>query len=195
MHVPNQLLPLTVVFSFLLIAISASNTTPTPKTTESDESVETTTENFNNDTVPEDLYVIKTIVYEVGILTDAGNDTGNSSQEQVDVAFFDPSVNDSVIDLSNIPVPIQTNVSGVSVIGFVPAANLGSLLLPPDSNLTAPVLPDKQITVAQNISTNNPDKGSQIISNLPKLLGLPPKNESDKANDTRESDTDKDESS
>jgi hypothetical protein len=37
--------------------------------------VESTTE--ANDTVPQDLYVIKTVVYEVGILTDASNDTDN----------------------------------------------------------------------------------------------------------------------
>ncbi|KYB28210.1 Uncharacterized protein F13E9.13, mitochondrial-like Protein [Tribolium castaneum] len=139
---------------------------------------ENSTENFNEtETAPQDLYVIKTVVYEVGILTDAGNDTNtNDTHEQVDVSFFDPSQN-GTIDLSNIPLPIQTNVSGVSVTGLLPAANLAAILVPPSDGL--PVLPKKQVTVTQNISTNNPDKGSEIISNLPKLLGLTKKNESE----------------
>lgn len=99
------------------------------------------------------------------------------SHEQVDVSIFDPSKNGSAIDLTNIPLPIQTNVSGVSVTGLLPASNLAAILLPSSDGL--PVLPKKQVTVTQNISTNNPDKGSSIISNLPKLLGLTKKNDTD----------------
>ncbi|CAH0547215.1 unnamed protein product [Brassicogethes aeneus] len=127
----------------------------------------------------QDLYVIKTIVYEVGILTDASNDTDiplNETHEQVDLSFFDPNHNGSFIDLSKIPVPIQTNISGVSVTGVLPV-DLGSIFLPqngsaPELSSNFPILPNKQIKVTQNISTDNPEKGSQIVSNLPQLLGL-----------------------
>lgn len=90
--------------------------------------------------------------------------------EQVDVSFFNPDKNGTILDLSHIPVPIQTNVSGLSVTGLLPGSDLASILTPPAE--AGPVLPKKQITVTQNISTTNPEKGSEIISNLPKLLGL-----------------------
>ncbi|RZC33250.1 uncharacterized protein BDFB_014022 [Asbolus verrucosus] len=146
------------------------------------ENVESSAESLN-DTIPQDLYVIKTVVYEVGILTEAGNDTNlNGTHEQVDVSFYDPALNGSSIDLSKIPLPIQTNVSGVAITGLLPGADLASILLPPGAGGVAnPILPKKQVTVTQNISTSNPDTGSVIISNLPKILGLTTKNDSEKS--------------
>lgn len=96
--------------------------------------------------------------------------------EQVDVSFYDPKSNGSSFDLSNIPIPIETNVSGVSVTGILPV-NLGSIILPPNGaaaqlNTTFPLLPDKQLKVTHNISTFNPEKSSQILSNLSGILGL-----------------------
>ncbi|XP_019878833.1 uncharacterized protein LOC109606739 [Aethina tumida] len=152
----------------------------------SEESLENSTE--TNSTGPQDLYVIKTVVYEVGILTDASNDTGipsNETHEQVDLSFFDPKHNGSVIDLSKIPLPIQTNISGVSVTGILPS-NLGAIILPnngsdPELNASFPILPNKQVKVTQNISTDNPQKGSAIVSNLPQILGLTTNNETKEA--------------
>lgn len=90
------------------------------------------------------------------------------------MSFFDPGHNGSVFDLSNIPVPIQTNVSGVSVTGVVPA-NFGVLNLLENGTLDAtnfPILPNKQVKVTHNISTIDKTKGAVILSGLPNLLGL-----------------------
>lgn len=73
------------------------------------------------------LYVVKAVVYEIGILTDEDeNDTSSiESQERVDLTFFDAHRNSSHIDLGNIPLPIQTNVSGQVLTGIAPV-NIGA---------------------------------------------------------------------
>uniref|UniRef100_A0A1L8EDK7 Putative secreted protein n=1 Tax=Haematobia irritans TaxID=7368 RepID=A0A1L8EDK7_HAEIR len=82
-----------------------------------------------NDT-PKNLYVVKAVVYEIGILTEVGeNDTSFESQERVDLTFFDAHTNNSFIDLGNIPLPIQTNVSGQVLTGIAPY-NVGAFSSP-----------------------------------------------------------------
>ncbi|KAJ8985550.1 hypothetical protein NQ317_019934 [Molorchus minor] len=125
----------------------------------------------------QNLYIIKSVVYEIGILTDGDDeDSSNETHEQVDLSFFDPNYNGSIIDLSNIPLPIQTNVSGVAITGILPT-DLGSISLNDDGtasyNGTAfPILPNKQVRITHNISTVSKDKSSSILSELPKILGL-----------------------
>ena len=72
-------------------------------------------------------YVVKAVVYEIGILTEVDdNDTTSfESQERVDLTFFDAHTNQSHIDLGNIPLPIQTNVSGQVLTGIAPI-NIGA---------------------------------------------------------------------
>ncbi|XP_050516012.1 uncharacterized protein LOC126890895 [Diabrotica virgifera virgifera] len=125
-----------------------------------------------------DLFVIKTVVYEIGILTDIGNDTNfdNETHEQIDVSFFDPAHNGSIIDLSQIPIPIQTNVSGVSITGLLPA-NFGDLNLLKNGTPTVqgshfPLFPNKQVRVTHNVSTSDRDRTNDVLSGLPELLGL-----------------------
>lgn len=103
------------------------------------------------------------------------------NRHQVDLTFYDPKFNGSSIDLSNIPLPIQTNISGVTITGFAPA-NLGSLVVPPpgestvepasDLPLTIPILPNAVVSVSHNISTTNPEKEAHLISEIPRVLGL-----------------------
>ncbi|KAJ8919860.1 hypothetical protein NQ315_006389 [Exocentrus adspersus] len=142
------------------------------------ESTESTGLESDSNGTSQNLYVIKSVVYEIGILTDGDEDTeiGNETHEQVDVSFFDPGHNGSLIDLSNIPVPIQTNISGITVTGILPA-DLGSINL--DENGTAtingssfPVFPNKQFKITHNISTVDKDKSNAFLTSLPKILGL-----------------------
>lgn len=67
------------------------------------------------------------MVYEIGILTEVDdNDTDSfESQERVDLTFFDAHTNESHIDLGNIPLPIQTNISGQVLTGIAPV-NIGA---------------------------------------------------------------------
>lgn len=59
-------------------------------------------------------------------MTEVGeNDTSFESQERVDLTFFDAHSNNSHIDLGNIPLPIQTNVSGQVLTGIAPV-NIGA---------------------------------------------------------------------
>uniref|UniRef100_A0A1A9WFJ6 Uncharacterized protein n=1 Tax=Glossina brevipalpis TaxID=37001 RepID=A0A1A9WFJ6_9MUSC len=73
------------------------------------------------------LYVVKAVIYEIGILTEEDNDTDTSfeNQERVDLTFFDAHSNNSHIDLGNIPLPIQANVSGQILTGIAPV-NIGA---------------------------------------------------------------------
>ena len=123
--------------------------------------------------------MIRTVIYEVGVLTDADNDTNENSTEvshQIDLTFFDPKFNGSDIDLTNVPLPFQTNVSGTQVVGVAPV-NLGFLAVPPAGgstvepasavNIGTPLIPNAVVSVRHNISTSNPEKGAAILSSLP----------------------------
>lgn len=83
-------------------------------------------------------YVIKAVVYEIGILADVpDNDTtlenGTVTRQQVDVSFFDTESNDTFINLGDVPLPVQTNVSGQIITGIAPVhigavQNIGEVL-------------------------------------------------------------------
>ncbi|KAG5873026.1 hypothetical protein JTB14_012625 [Gonioctena quinquepunctata] len=172
-------------FLFFLGAILLVNSTSAVPVSSEDDSAKvnetseaTTIANNSSDEGVQDLYIIRSVVYEIGILTDADNDTdaGNKTHEQIDVSFFDPGENGTFADLSNIPFPIQTNVSGVSITGIIPA-NFGGINLLEDGTPTLngshfPLLPKKQVKVSHNVSTTNKDSSSSILGNLPDILGL-----------------------
>lgn len=79
------------------------------------------------------------------------------------------------------PLPVQTNISGHEVTGFVPA-NLGSFVVPPPGNTTIenasdlplnlPIFPNAVVSVTHNISTTDPEKASLLVSGLPEIVGL-----------------------
>uniref|UniRef100_A0A1B0CPZ0 Uncharacterized protein n=1 Tax=Lutzomyia longipalpis TaxID=7200 RepID=A0A1B0CPZ0_LUTLO len=80
-----------------------------------------------------DLYVIRAVVYEIGILTDVPeNETYTGSNdtevinERVDLTFFNAHKNDTHLDLGSIPLPVQTNVSGQVLTGIAPI-NIGAV--------------------------------------------------------------------
>nr|XP_023028252.1 uncharacterized protein LOC111516314 [Leptinotarsa decemlineata] len=170
---------LSVVGAILLVnSVLAVPFIPEDYPTEAIENIETTTVSNNTSEPTQNLYVIKSVVYEIGILTDAGNDTiaGNETHEEIDVSFFDPDSNGTLIDLSSIPIPIQTNISGVSITGIIPA-NFGSINLLEDGTPTLngshfPLLPNKQVKVSHNISTADRESSSSILSGLSDILGL-----------------------
>ncbi|XP_076764505.1 uncharacterized protein LOC143431563 [Xylocopa sonorina] len=55
--------------------------------------------NATNDSADNNLYVIKTMVYEIGILTDADNTTNDTTerQEEVKLSFYKPPGDDDGI--------------------------------------------------------------------------------------------------
>uniref|UniRef100_A0A182X4I3 Secreted protein n=1 Tax=Anopheles quadriannulatus TaxID=34691 RepID=A0A182X4I3_ANOQN len=72
-----------------------------------------------------ELYVIKAVVYEIGILADVPeNETLEGDEpithQQVDLSFFSHGGNDTHLDLGDIPVPIQTSVQGQVFTGIAP---------------------------------------------------------------------------
>lgn len=86
---------------------------------------ETLASNSTNGT-HKDLYVIKAVVYEIGILVDApDNDTeevGDDpiTEQQVDLTFFSHDSNKTHINLGDIPVPVATSVNGQVLTGIAP---------------------------------------------------------------------------
>ena len=100
----------------------------------------------------------------------------------MDLTFFDPKYNGTHIDLSNIPLPVQTNVSGVEVTGLAPT-NLGFLAVPPsgetslrngsDVPISVPVIPNAVVAIRRNVSTTNPEKSEKLLDSLPDgVLGV-----------------------
>lgn len=76
-------------------------------------------------------YVIKAVVYEIGVLADVPNDdnttaNGPVTHQQVDLTFFDTHSNDSFINFGTVPLPVQTNIRGQIITGISPV-NIGSV--------------------------------------------------------------------
>lgn len=68
---------------------------------------------------------MKVTTYEVGILADVPDDDnatedGPQTRQQVDLTFYDAQGNDSFLDFGDIPLPIQTNVSGHVITAITP---------------------------------------------------------------------------
>ncbi|XP_065074098.1 uncharacterized protein LOC135698138 [Ochlerotatus camptorhynchus] len=83
-------------------------------------------ENNSTNGTHKDLYVIKAVVYEIGILVDSpDNDTDEVgenpiTQQQVDLTFFANDSNDTHINLGDIPLPVATSVNGQVLSGIAP---------------------------------------------------------------------------
>lgn len=83
-------------------------------------------ENNSTNGTHKDLYVIKAVVYEIGILVDSpDNDTeevGDDpiSEQQVDLTFFAHDSNATHINLGDIPLPVATSVNGQVLTGIAP---------------------------------------------------------------------------
>lgn len=97
-------------------------------------------------------------------------------QEEINLTFFDPENNGSFIDLSSIPVPFQTNISGITVTGVAPA-NFGAIKLDEDgtptlNGSTVPIIPHKQVKISHNITTINQHDSALLLDNLSNVLGL-----------------------
>lgn len=83
-----------------------------------------TAENNSTNGTHKDLYVIKAVVYEIGILVDS-NDTDEAgddpvSDQQVDLTFFPHDSNETHINLGDIPLPVATSVNGQVLTGIAP---------------------------------------------------------------------------
>ncbi|XP_055325217.1 uncharacterized protein LOC129579296 [Sitodiplosis mosellana] len=99
-------------------------------------------ENATVNGTKKDLYVIKAVVYEIGILTEADENATSSeenySHERVDLTFFDAKSNGSHFDLGQIPLPVQTNVTGQVLTGIAPI-DLGTIQNATDILSTLPL--------------------------------------------------------
>ncbi|KZC04704.1 PREDICTED: uncharacterized protein LOC107193305 [Dufourea novaeangliae] len=81
-----------VFYSILLLfCISVQLSVTIPVSNEDYSTIATVTHNSINDSNADNLYVIKAVVYEIGILTDA-NDTNDDVTERQDVkiSFYNP---------------------------------------------------------------------------------------------------------
>lgn len=91
-----------------------------------------TLDNNSTNGTHKDLYVIKAVVYEIGILVDApDNDTEGIgedpiTEQQVDLTFFSHDSNKTHINLGDIPVPVATSVNGQVLTGIAPV-HLGAI--------------------------------------------------------------------
>lgn len=107
---------------------------------ETDESLASNSTNGTH----KDLYVIKAVVYEIGILVDEpDNDTlevGDDpiTEQQVDLTFFSHNANKTHINLGNIPLPVATSVHGQVLTGIAPV-HIGAVSNLQDVLATLPI--------------------------------------------------------
>ncbi|KAB0804915.1 hypothetical protein PPYR_01885 [Photinus pyralis] len=114
-------------------------------------------EGNNTNGTAHDLYVIRTVVYEVGILTDADNSTdSDQSYEEVDLKIFDPKHNHSGFDPLHIPLPIETNFSRIAYTDYLLPDNLKELLSANTKTIT-------QATIAPPFAINGTTKASDSV--------------------------------
>jgi hypothetical protein len=67
-------------------------------------------------------YVIKATTYEIGVLADVpdsdnATEDGPIVKQQVDLSFYNTESNGSHINFGDVPLPVQTNVSGQIITG------------------------------------------------------------------------------
>lgn len=125
-------------------------------------------------------YVVKAVVYEIGILTEVDDNDTNSfeSQERVDLTFFDAHTNESHIDLGNIPLPIQTNVTGQILTGIAPV-NIGAFSRPSELLQTLPLTGSivnitHSDTAFYKLTTSNvTDEEKPRIVNMEEIASIP----------------------
>ncbi|KOC61493.1 hypothetical protein WH47_05097 [Habropoda laboriosa] len=88
----SQVLYLTLLIFYLSVQLSITSTVPNTYYNTTDTMLAT---NITNNSVGDDLYVIKAVVYEIGILTDADNTTNDTTerQEEVKLSFYNPPNN------------------------------------------------------------------------------------------------------
>uniref|UniRef100_A0A1Q3FNV1 Putative conserved secreted protein n=1 Tax=Culex tarsalis TaxID=7177 RepID=A0A1Q3FNV1_CULTA len=126
-----------------------------------------------------DLYVIKAVVYEIGILVDeSDNDTlevGDEpiTEQQVDLTFFTHNANKTHINLGDIPLPVATSVHGQVLTGIAPV-HIGAVSNLQDVLATLPITGTiVNITqtnssyielTKQNISDDLHDAAADIVS-------------------------------
>ncbi|XP_055611265.1 uncharacterized protein LOC129757906 [Uranotaenia lowii] len=98
----------------------------------------------NTNGTHKDLYVIKAVVYEIGLLVDApDNDTEEIGEEpiteqQVDLTFFSSGSNKTHINLGDIPLPVATSVNGQVLTGIAPV-HIGAVSSLSDVLATLPI--------------------------------------------------------
>lgn len=68
--------------------------------------------------------MIKATTYEIGVLADvpdSDNSTvdGDITRQQVDLSFYNTEGNDTHINFGDVPLPVQTNVSGQIITGEI----------------------------------------------------------------------------
>ncbi|KAI4489010.1 hypothetical protein M0804_004508 [Polistes exclamans] len=104
------------LFSILIIFVCLSTeiiTIPTPTQEYSNYTTENLTalaENTTND----DLYIIRAVVYEIGVLTDTDNSTDENPErrEEVNISIYNPPHQDNgLLDLDKVPISTENTLS------------------------------------------------------------------------------------
>lgn len=107
------------LFYFLIISLCLLNkiiATPLPTPTQEsqdyaiDSLTTVSTENSTND----DLYIIRAVVYEIGVLTDTNNGTNENPErhEEVNIAIYDPPHKENgLLDLDNVSISTEGSLS------------------------------------------------------------------------------------
>ena len=98
-------------------------------------------------------------------------------QQQVDLSFYGASSNKTHIDLGNIPLPIQTNISG-QVVSAISPVNLGAFSNLQDIIQTLPITGaimniTKSNTSYIELSTHNITNPSTLLDHPEDIVNLP----------------------
>ncbi|XP_058067054.1 uncharacterized protein LOC131216556 [Anopheles bellator] len=120
-----------------------------------------------------ELYVIKAVVYEIGILVNTpDNETLEDDEpithQQVDLSFFSHSDNGTHFDLGDIPVPVHTSIHGQVFTGIAPV-HLGAVPTNLTDLLTALPIAGTVVNITQS-NSSYVELHRHNISDAPVLL-------------------------
>ncbi|XP_052859822.1 uncharacterized protein LOC128267071 [Anopheles cruzii] len=121
----------------------------------------------------QELYVIKAVVYEIGILVNTpDNETLEDGEpithQQVDLTFFSHSDNGTHFDLGDIPVPVHTSIQGQVFTGIAPV-HLGAVPTNLTDLLTALPIAGTVVNITQS-NSSYVELHRHNISDAPVLL-------------------------
>ncbi|XP_015178011.1 PREDICTED: uncharacterized protein LOC107067216 [Polistes dominula] len=104
------------LFSILIIILCLSTeiiTIPTPTQDYPNYTTDNLTELAEN-TTNDDLYIIRAVVYEIGVLTDTDNTTDENPErrEEVNISIYNPPHQDNgLLDLNKVPISTENTLN------------------------------------------------------------------------------------
>ncbi|KAK2587984.1 hypothetical protein KPH14_004063 [Odynerus spinipes] len=103
-----------LIISVCLLTKIIATPLPTPTQEYQDYAIDNLTTISSENSTNDDLYIIRAVVYEIGVLTDTDNSTNENPErhEEVNIAFYDPPHKENgLLDLDKVSISTEDSLS------------------------------------------------------------------------------------